>query len=180
MRTKFVPNSSYLRVLAHDLNIDANRLIADMEGAVVGGRITNALALARVFGIPGTPALVVGRTLVIGQIAATRLKALQTEGIDNRTRGQVRHPPLRLNQQIRTPLTYIILPEILRGARGAAPLAPWRRGTRRKTTMASVAAVLKPGSFGSSGSDGARFVDGFAVFGLGIAVVNDAPAGLDI
>ena len=79
MRTKFVPNSSYLRVLAHDLNINANRLIADMEGAVVGGRITNALALARVFGIPGTPALVVGRTLVIGQIAPTRLKALIAE-----------------------------------------------------------------------------------------------------
>ena len=76
MRTRFVPNASYLAVLARDLNIDPDRLIADMEGAVVGDRNTDALALARVFGIPGTPALVVGRTLVIGQIAPPRLKAL--------------------------------------------------------------------------------------------------------
>ncbi len=76
MRSRFVQTNEFLAVLAQDVGLDPARLIRDAASKRVEKRIEDALALAEVFGIPGTPALVVGRTLVIGQISTARLKAL--------------------------------------------------------------------------------------------------------
>ena len=44
-------------------------LILDMESAEVVRELENSSALARVFAFVGTPALVIGRTVVQGQIS---------------------------------------------------------------------------------------------------------------
>ena len=48
----------------------------DMDGAAVSRRLAESAALAGLFGFAGTPALVVGRTVVVGAIGEARLRAL--------------------------------------------------------------------------------------------------------
>lgn len=76
MRTPFQATSDYLTVLAQDLGIDADRLIADMDSAAVRQEIRESRALSQVFGFIGTPALVVGRTVVQGEIGEATLAQL--------------------------------------------------------------------------------------------------------
>ena len=47
-----------------------------MEGEAVAARVARSEALARRFGVVGTPVLVVGRTVVTGAPSARRLDAL--------------------------------------------------------------------------------------------------------
>ena len=68
MTTPFQASPEYLSRLAGDLGVDENRLIMDMESAEVVQELENSSALARVFAFVGTPALVIGRTVVQGQI----------------------------------------------------------------------------------------------------------------
>lgn len=76
MRAPFQLTPAYVGVLADDMGLDGDRLVADMDSARVTEKIAVAEALARLFGILGTPALVVGRTLVLGEIPAPRLTRL--------------------------------------------------------------------------------------------------------
>lgn len=76
MRTPFVPTEGYLRELSRSIGVDPERLIADMGSGAVDIQIARTRALATLFGFPGTPALVVGRTVVVGAIAPDRLRAL--------------------------------------------------------------------------------------------------------
>jgi predicted DsbA family dithiol-disulfide isomerase len=76
MRTPFVPTEGYLRSMAIDLGIDPERLLADMNGSAVAQEIETSRRLAALFGFPGTPALVVGRTVVVGVIGSGRLARL--------------------------------------------------------------------------------------------------------
>ena len=69
MNTPFQASPEYLSRLAGDLGVDENRLIMDMESAEVVQELENSSALARVFAFVGTPALVIGRTVVQGQIS---------------------------------------------------------------------------------------------------------------
>ena len=56
--------------------MDAAQLISDMDAEKTSDEIITAKALVSVFGIPGTPALVIGQTLVIGNISPRQLGAL--------------------------------------------------------------------------------------------------------
>jgi predicted DsbA family dithiol-disulfide isomerase len=76
MRTRFAATPEYLSLLAADLDLDLARLLADMDSPDVTAHLARSSALADVFGMPGTPALVVGRTLVVGAISAPVLNAL--------------------------------------------------------------------------------------------------------
>ncbi|SDO86861.1 Protein-disulfide isomerase [Lutimaribacter pacificus] len=69
MTTPFQATPEYLSRLAGDLGVDEERLVADMESPEVVRELENSSALARVFAFVGTPALVVGRTVVQGQIS---------------------------------------------------------------------------------------------------------------
>ena len=69
MKTPFQATPKYLSRLAGDLDVDEGRLILDMESAEVVRELENSSALARVFAFVGTPALVIGRTVVQGQIS---------------------------------------------------------------------------------------------------------------
>lgn len=76
MRTRFAATPEYLSLLAGDLGLDVARLLADIDSPDITAHLTRSAALAEAFGMPGTPALVVGRTLVVGAISAPVLSAL--------------------------------------------------------------------------------------------------------
>jgi protein-disulfide isomerase len=76
MRGGFVATPAFLEDLARRSGLDAARLRADMDSVAVSREIADARGLARLFGFIGTPALVVGRTVVAGEIGAADLRAL--------------------------------------------------------------------------------------------------------
>jgi protein-disulfide isomerase len=76
MRGGFVATPAFLTNLAARIGIDADRMISDMQSPGVAHDIAESTALARLFGFVGTPSLVVGRTVVVGQIDDATLRAL--------------------------------------------------------------------------------------------------------
>lgn len=83
MRAPFQTTPEYLAVLAEDIGVDENQLIADMESEAVRREIQESSALAEVFGFIGTPALVIGRTVVQGEIGESTLNRLiERERVD--------------------------------------------------------------------------------------------------
>ncbi len=76
MRSRFVATESYLMALASQLDIDGPQLIADMQSPEIEQEIRTGKALAKLFGIVGTPALIVGRTLVMGELDEPTLERL--------------------------------------------------------------------------------------------------------
>ena len=60
---------------ARGVGLDADRLGRDMESTSVQGRIAANLKLARTLGIQGTPALVIGNTLLPGAVDVAELQA---------------------------------------------------------------------------------------------------------
>ena len=87
MKTAFVPTPRYLRHLAEQAGIDPDRLLQDMNSAGIEAEIEENKALAAVIGFPGTPGLVVGRTVVIGAIGDAELRSLiQRERADGPVR----------------------------------------------------------------------------------------------
>lgn len=76
LRTSFEPTPAYLRELALSEGIDPDRLIAEMDGEEISREIEVTRVLVRRLAFPGTPALVVGRTIVVGAIRETTLRSL--------------------------------------------------------------------------------------------------------
>lgn len=64
--SSFVVTPGYVAALAEDAGVDPERLLADMAAPEVERRIAESVALARLFGFMGTPALVVGRSVIQG------------------------------------------------------------------------------------------------------------------
>ena len=69
MKTPFQATPEYLSRLAIDIGVDEGRLTADMQSAEVDRELEDSSALAQLFAFVGTPALVIGRTVVQGQIS---------------------------------------------------------------------------------------------------------------
>lgn len=83
MRSAFHATPAYLRQLAADIGIDGERLLADMDSPRIARRLEDSAALARLLGLAGTPALVIGRTVVLGEVEAATLDqiiALERDG----------------------------------------------------------------------------------------------------
>ena len=76
MRRRFVATPEYLEILARDIGLDGDRLLSDMESDAVSDRLRNTETVARIFGFVGTPALVVGRTVVPGTVSEAVIAAL--------------------------------------------------------------------------------------------------------
>lgn len=76
MRGAFVATPAFLSDLARRIGIDPQRMRADMESEQTALEIAQSRALARLFGFAGTPALVVGRTVIVGQVDDATLRAL--------------------------------------------------------------------------------------------------------
>jgi 2-hydroxychromene-2-carboxylate isomerase len=76
LRASFQPTDAYLADVGSSLDLDVPRLLDDVRGEEVARRLDTSARAAATLGIAGTPALVVGRTLVSGAIADDRLDAL--------------------------------------------------------------------------------------------------------
>lgn len=74
--TAFEPTRGYLKELAISAGIDPARLFADMESEEVTRELHTSAKLVRRLAFPGTPALVVGRTIVVGTLREATLRAL--------------------------------------------------------------------------------------------------------
>ena len=68
MGTPVVPTPAYLGQLADEASIDPEKLLLDMTAPETERQLRISAALARRFGFIGTPALVVGRTAVLGGV----------------------------------------------------------------------------------------------------------------
>ncbi|PRY21218.1 protein-disulfide isomerase [Aliiruegeria haliotis] len=87
MSSRFQPNAAYLREISSELGLDADRLLSDMYGASVQNALAESAGLAQLFGIHGTPALVVGRVLVLGNLRQSDLRALVAREAQSPARG---------------------------------------------------------------------------------------------
>lgn len=76
MGTPIVPNDAYLRRIAADAGIDADQLLRDMASDGVADDLARTARIARAFGFYGTPALVVGRTAILGSVSRHQLRRL--------------------------------------------------------------------------------------------------------
>ena len=76
MGSTFRPTPNFLIRTATDAGLDPSKFVADMESQVVDSRLSRTRNAAATLGIYGTPAMVVGRTLVIGEITDRNLDAL--------------------------------------------------------------------------------------------------------
>lgn len=74
--TAFEPTREYLKELAVSAGIDPVRLFADMESDEVTRELRTSAALVRRLAFPGTPAMVVGRTIVVGTLRESTLRTL--------------------------------------------------------------------------------------------------------
>ena len=74
--TAFEPTEEYLKELAKSAGINPDRLLADMASDEVTRELHTSAALVRRLGFPGTPALVVGRTITVGTLRESTLRAL--------------------------------------------------------------------------------------------------------
>ncbi|NBD29653.1 MAG: thioredoxin domain-containing protein [Alphaproteobacteria bacterium] len=74
--TPFQPTRDYLLRLSDKIGIDGNRLVKDMQSDEVVDELMISKALARTFGFIGTPAMVVGGTVIQGEITEGVLRRL--------------------------------------------------------------------------------------------------------
>ena len=76
LRSPFQPTPEYLDAVSAELGLDRDRLAADMASEAVSDRIARSLALRDLFGFAGTPAIVVGRTVIEGDVDERTLARL--------------------------------------------------------------------------------------------------------
>lgn len=76
MERAMPPGAAAIRDMAARLDLDGDRLIADMDSDAVTGALRRSAALAQVFGIVATPGTVFGRTLVVGAVERQDIKRL--------------------------------------------------------------------------------------------------------
>ncbi|MEM6634301.1 MAG: DsbA family protein [Pseudomonadota bacterium] len=85
MRSSFQPDPAFIEALAASIGLAPDRMLSDMHDADIDRQLSLSAGLAGTLGIFATPALVVGRTVVIGAIGPDRLRALieleRAEGI---------------------------------------------------------------------------------------------------
>jgi protein-disulfide isomerase len=82
MRKVLPPGPVGLRQMAQELGLDADRLTRDVDGEPVANGLRKSKVLASALGVIGTPATVIGRTLVLGAISPADLDhliALETQ-----------------------------------------------------------------------------------------------------
>jgi protein-disulfide isomerase len=76
MRLRGEPTEAAIRTEAQRLGLDVSRLFRDMEDAAIQRRLDTNIALARTLQIEGTPALIIGETLIPGAVPAEQIERL--------------------------------------------------------------------------------------------------------
>lgn len=76
MRTPAVTDLAFIKDTAIRAGLDADRLLADMDRPDISVAIARSKALSRHLGLYGTPATVIGRTVVLGQKSEATVKSV--------------------------------------------------------------------------------------------------------
>ena len=76
IRTPAITDESFIAAIAENLDLDADRLLNDMQSDAIDRRLRLTTAIANVFGFIGTPAFAVGRTVFMGAIQTGSLRKL--------------------------------------------------------------------------------------------------------
>ncbi|WP_187430162.1 hypothetical protein ROLI_046400 (plasmid) [Roseobacter fucihabitans] len=76
IRTPAVTDERFIAAIAKNLDLDADRLLEDMQSDAIDRRLRLTAAIADVFGFIGTPAFAVGRTVFMGSIQTGSLRKL--------------------------------------------------------------------------------------------------------
>jgi protein-disulfide isomerase len=76
MNSRLIPTEAYIDEIVAGLGLNQSQLRTDMNSIVITFAIQNTSALASALGLLGTPALVVGRTIVQGEITQRQLGRL--------------------------------------------------------------------------------------------------------
>jgi predicted DsbA family dithiol-disulfide isomerase len=76
MNSRFIPTVAYVEGIAAELGLDLTQLRGDMNSATTMLAIQRTSALASALHLVGTPVLVVGRTIVQGEITRNQLERL--------------------------------------------------------------------------------------------------------
>ncbi len=76
LRTRSIVTPSLISRYAMDAGLDDQRLLADMESQRVKDRIAQSLALKRSLALIGTPASVIGRTVVLGTLSLRQIRQI--------------------------------------------------------------------------------------------------------
>jgi protein-disulfide isomerase len=76
MNSRLIPTPALIDSIATDLGLDVEKLRADMNAETTAAALSRTAALATALGLNGTPALVVGRTVVQGEITRQQLEKL--------------------------------------------------------------------------------------------------------
>lgn len=74
MASRFIPTLPLIEAVAADLGLDRPRLLADMASSDIAAAIRRTTALASESGLAGTPVLVVGRTVIEGDVSRRQLE----------------------------------------------------------------------------------------------------------
>lgn len=76
MNSRLLTTNAYVKSLAKEHGLDPDRLLSDMSTPGITATLQRNATLASELGIIGTPALVVGRTIVQGAISKNQLERL--------------------------------------------------------------------------------------------------------
>ena len=76
MRSRFVPTPAYIEDMMRQFQMDRDRFLRDMEAEETMRALRQSFALANYLNLNGTPALIVGRTIVQGALSRAQLERL--------------------------------------------------------------------------------------------------------
>lgn len=76
IRSRFVPTPAYIKDMVREFDMDLDRLTHDMDTEETTQALRRSFALANYFNLAGTPALIVGRTVVQGALSRKQLERL--------------------------------------------------------------------------------------------------------
>ncbi|MGR3662584.1 MAG: DsbA family protein [Paracoccaceae bacterium] len=76
MRAAFHPDEGYILALADSIGLDKSQLLKDMVSPETTNRMWLSRALADRLAMAGTPGLVIGRTIILGDITASKLQQI--------------------------------------------------------------------------------------------------------
>ena len=76
MNTRLIPTPALIDDVAAEVGLDVAKLHSDMDSEATTQSILQTASLASALGLAGTPALVVGRTVVQGEITRSQLEKL--------------------------------------------------------------------------------------------------------
>jgi protein-disulfide isomerase len=83
MNSRLIPTIAYINEIAVDLGINKSQLLKDMNSEITAHAIEHTSELASALGLVGTPALVIGRTIIQGEISRRVLERLIDDEVGN-------------------------------------------------------------------------------------------------